>query len=152
MKDWLKSYLLEKSVEALGASRTESEEHSPGTGRLKWPEVEQRKYERVPIHFPVIYQIGNETIRGTTVNVSNEGIMVESHLPSKGLLEIFDILGEKEGFHLEIRCIHEGQTYLRDVEIKHLHLDSSGKGPCRFRVGFWLPLVHVTKSTAKQKA
>ena len=107
MRDWLKSYLLEKSIEALGESRTEPKEDSPASGKSKWPEVEQRKYERVSVHLPVVYQIGTETITGTTVNVCNEGMIVESHLPSKRVLKVFDILSGKERYRLEIKCFHD---------------------------------------------
>ena len=125
MQDSLKPYLLEKSIEALRELGIE----------------EQRRYERVSLGFPVVYEIGKLTLTGTTVNACNEGMMVESHLPPKRMLEVFGVLSEKEKYRLKIRCVQGGKTYLRDAEVRHFHLHSSGSGTCRFTVGLWMPII-----------
>lgn len=102
---------------------------------------EQRKYERSWVEFPVIYKIGRNTLTGSTVNACNEGILVESYLSSKTALRIFKILNKKSVYRLELEYTYEGNTYLRDAEIKHFHLDFSGSEPYRFTVGFCIPKI-----------
>jgi len=102
---------------------------------------EQREYERSCIEFPVIYTIGGVTLTGSTLNVCNEGILVESCLSAKSVLKVFKILNRQPGYRLEVEYSYGGNTYLRDAEVKHFHLDFSGSDPYRLRVGFWIPRI-----------
>jgi hypothetical protein len=45
--------------------------------------TEQRTTERFWVELPVLYKIGRNTVTGSTVNVCNEGMLVESYLSSK---------------------------------------------------------------------
>ncbi|NIQ38958.1 MAG: hypothetical protein GTN81_10265 [Proteobacteria bacterium] len=103
--------------------------------------TEQRKYERLWIESPVVYKIGRNTLTGSMVNACNEGILVESYLSSKTASKVFRILNRKPAHRLEMTYSLEGKTYLRDAEIRHFHLDYSGKDPYRLTVGFWIPKV-----------
>ncbi len=102
---------------------------------------EQRKYDRLWIESPVVYRIGRNTLTGSMVNACNEGIFVESYLSSKTTLRVFKILNRKPEYRLEVKYSFGTKTYLRDAEIKHFHLDFSGKDPYRFTVGFWIPKI-----------
>ena len=101
--------------------------------------TERRKHERFVVEFPLSYKIGGKTLGGSTVNVCNEGILVESFLSSETALEIFKTLKRKPNHRLAIEFSYEGSTDLRDVEIKHFHLDFSGSEAYRLTVGFYLP-------------
>ncbi len=102
---------------------------------------EQRKYDRLWIESPVVYRIGRNILTGSMVNASNEGILVESYLSSKTVLRVFKILNRKPEYRLEVKYSLGPKTYRRDAEIKHFHLDFSGKDPYRFTVGFWIPKI-----------
>ena len=102
---------------------------------------EQRRHERLRAEWPVVYKIGRNTHTGTTVNVSNEGILVESFLSSKAVSKILTILMRTPGYSLEVEYTCEGETYRRDAKLMHFHLDCSGREPYRFTVGFWIPKV-----------
>jgi hypothetical protein len=104
-------------------------------------EVEQRRNERLWVEFPVLYKIGGSTITGSTVNVSNEGILVESYLSSKTAFRIFKVLNKKPRYRLEVEYTYEGTTYRRDAEIKHFHADFAGSEPYRFTMGFNIPKI-----------
>ena len=104
-------------------------------------DTEQRRYERVWVEFPVVYKIAGNTLTGSTVNASNEGMMIESFLSSKTALKIFKILNKKPGYRLEVRYTYREHTYLREAEIKHFHLDFSGSEPYRYTAGFWIPKI-----------
>lgn len=139
MRDWLKSYLVEKSMEALQESRTETEEDKPSSGESNWPDTERRQYERVSARFPVFYDLGRESVTGTTVNVCDEGMLVESFLHRTRVLEVFDILSDKTRSRLKVTCIYAGKSYVQKAEVKHFHIASSLSRFCRVTVGFWIP-------------
>lgn len=101
--------------------------------------TERRKHERFPVEFPLSYKIGGKTLGGSTVNVCNEGILVESFLSSKTALKVFKTLEKNPNHRLEVEFTYDGNTDLRDVEIKHFHLDFSGSEAYRLTVGFHLP-------------
>jgi hypothetical protein len=49
--------------------------------KTKMIEKERRKDRRVPVEFPVVYEIQEICVPGKAVNGWNEGLMVECHLP-----------------------------------------------------------------------
>jgi len=102
---------------------------------------DRRRHERFCVEFPLTYRIGRRTLMGNAVNVCNEGIMVESYLSSRAALEVFKILKSKPNYRLGVEFSYEGNTDLRDVQVKHFHLDFSGSEAYRFTVGFWLSRV-----------
>jgi hypothetical protein len=104
-------------------------------------DTEQRKHERLWVEFPVVYKIGRHTLTGSTVNASNEGILVESYLSSKTAFKIFKILNKKPAYHLTAEYTVGEKTYRRDAVVKHFHADFSGAQPYRFTVGLWIPRI-----------
>ena len=102
---------------------------------------EQRKHQRSPVEFPVVYKVGGTTLTGSTLNASNEGILVESCLSAKTAFKVFKVLNRKPGYRLKIEYSYGGNTYLRDAEVKHFRLDFSGGDPYHLRIGFWIPKI-----------
>jgi hypothetical protein len=100
---------------------------------------EKRRFERLLADLPVIYKIGRHTLTGTTVNVSNEGLFVESSLSAKTASNVFKTLCKNPKYRLEMEYSYQGRAYVRDAEVKHFHMDSSGSGPYRLKIGFWIP-------------
>ena len=140
MKDWMKPYLLEKSVEALRELGIEYEEDQQTIAKKpKELKIDQRGCERVWVEIPVIYRIGRTTITGSTVNACHEGFMVESYLSSRTASKVFTILRKNPNYRLKLKYTYKGKTYLRKAEIKHFHFDFSGNEPYRLTVGFWIP-------------
>ena len=139
MKDWMKPYLVEKSVEALRELGIEYKEDEATAKKSKDLKIDQRGYERTWVEVPVIYRIGRMTITGSSVNACNEGFMVESYLSSKTASKVFRILRKEPKYRLKLKYTYKGATYLRKAEVKHFHFDFSGDEPYRFTVGFWIP-------------
>jgi hypothetical protein len=102
---------------------------------------DRRKHERVSVELPLAYRIGKKTLLGSTVNVCHEGILVESYLSSRTALDVFKVMKKMQNLRLDVEFTYEGKRDLRDVEIKHFHLDYSGCEAYRFTVGFWLPRI-----------
>ncbi len=100
---------------------------------------EQRKYETIRTEWPVVYEIGSNTLTGSTVNVCNEGMMVESYLSTRTVWKVFKILHKKSEYRLVVKYAYKGNTYFRNAEVKHFYLDFSVGEPYRFTVGFWIP-------------
>jgi hypothetical protein len=101
--------------------------------------IERRKQVRFPAEFPLSYKIGRTTVGGNAVNVCHEGLMVESFLCSGTALKVFKALKKQPSQRLEVEFTYSGDTDLRDVEVKHFHLDFSGAEAYRLTVGFYLP-------------
>jgi hypothetical protein len=139
MKDWMKPYLVEKSLETLRELGIEYKEDEATAKKSKDLQIDQRGYERTWVEVPVIYRIGRTTITGSSVNACNEGFMVESYLSSKTASKVFRILRKEPKYRLKLKYTYKGATYLRKAEVKHFHFDFSGDEPYRFTVGFWIP-------------
>jgi hypothetical protein len=101
---------------------------------------ERRKYKRVLVEFPVTYKIRRTTILGRALNASNEGMMVESYLDLKTALRILGALKKKRKYRLNIEFTYK-KTYRTEAEVRHFHLDFSGKEPCRSVFGFFTPKI-----------
>ena len=101
--------------------------------------AERRRHERFPVEFPLNYKIGRKTLMGNARNVCTEGILVESYLSSRAALEMLKLLKKRPRDRLGVEFTYQGNTDVRDVEIKHFHLHFSGSEAYRLTVGFWLP-------------
>jgi len=141
MRDWVKPYLVEKSIEALRELGIEYKEDEAIAEKSRELRIEQRQYERLWVEFPVLYRVGRNTVTGSTVNACSTGFMVESYLSSKSASRVFNILKKKPEYRLEVEYTYEGKTYRRKAEIKHFHFDFSGSEPYRFTVGLWIPRI-----------
>ena len=106
------------------------------------PSAEQRGYERFVVEVPVSFRIGGIDLSGTTVNASDEGMLVEFYLSSKAALTIFKTLNKKPNHRLEVEYLYEQERYVREAEITHFQLIFPGSEPYRFKVGFWIPKEH----------
>ena len=136
MKDEMKTYLLQKSIEALkesGIDYTEDRVIAERSNKLK---IEQREQERTWVEFPVTYKIGRCKITGSTVNACSQGMMVESYLSSRSAARVFKILRKKPNYHLKLNYEYKGSSHQRPAEVKHFHFDFSGSEPYRFTAGF----------------
>ncbi|NIS63006.1 MAG: hypothetical protein GTO13_20610 [Proteobacteria bacterium] len=102
---------------------------------------EQRKYETIRTEWPVVYEIGSNTLTGSTVNVCNEGMMVESNLSLETAAQILKTLAKKRDHKLDVRFTYNKRAYRPQAEIRHFHLDFLGNGMCRSVAGFFMPAI-----------
>lgn len=100
---------------------------------------DERKDKRVPLKYPLSYRIGGMKLRGTTVNASNEGILIKTPLSLETAFAIFKTLDRKSNYLTELEVILEGKICQVDAEIRHFHLDCSGQKPYLFRAGLRFP-------------
>jgi hypothetical protein len=98
--------------------------------------IDRRKDMRIFVNRPAHFDIRKTSLKGITVNASEEGIMVESVLPLETAAEMFRSLGEEPNYWTSLYVTIEEDTYFTEAEVKHYHLDSSSGERFILRVGF----------------
>ena len=105
---------------------------------------ERRNSERTHVEVPVSFEIGKNTFFGTTANLSDDGMMIESSLAPENVRRIFKALLKTEECPIEVNYSIKGKSFSRPGKIKHYHLDfSGGQSACRFFVGVWIPKLKI---------
>ena len=103
-------------------------------------EEERRDSERIKVEVPVTFEIGKNIFFGTTANLSDDGMMIESSLARENVRRIFKALLKTDEPPIKVNYSIKGRPFSRPGKIKHYHLDSSGEqSACRFSFGVWIP-------------
>jgi hypothetical protein len=107
-------------------------------------EEERRNSERIKVEMPISFEIGKNTFFGTTANLSDDGMMIESSLAPENVRRIFKALLKTEECPIEVNYSIKGKSFSRPGKIKHYHLDFSGsESACRFSFGVWIPKLKI---------
>ena len=103
-------------------------------------EEERRDSERIPFEIPVTFEIGRNTFFGTTSNLCDNGMMIESSLAQVNIRRILKTLLKADECQVEVNYSVKGRLFSRPGKIRHYHLDFLGsKAACRFSFGVWIP-------------
>ena len=103
-------------------------------------EEERRDSERMTFEIPVTFEIGKNTFFGTTTNLCNDGMMIESSLAYGNVRRMLKVLLKTEECPVEVNYSIKSKPFSRPGKIRHYHLDfSGGKSACRFSFGVWIP-------------
>jgi len=103
-------------------------------------EEERRDSERIKVEIPVVFGISRHAFSGTMVNVSDDGMMVESSLAPKNVRKILKALAKADECPVKVRYAIGSNSFSRSGKIKHYHLDFLGVGSAyRFAFGVWIP-------------
>lgn len=103
-------------------------------------EEERRRSGRCNVEIPVSCEIGKNTVLGTTANLSDDGMMIESSLARENLRRILKTLLKTDECLIKVDYSVRGKSFSRPGKIRHLHLDFSGaQSACRFSFGVWIP-------------
>jgi len=114
-------------------------------GGGKTPGEEKRNSERIPFEIPVTFEIGSDTFSGTTANLCNDGMMIESSLAHRNVRRIFKALLKAEECPIDVNYSVNGRIFSRPGTIRHYHLDFLGsKSACRFSFGVWIPKLKMS--------
>ena len=107
-------------------------------------EEERRDSERIEVEMPVSFEIGRNTFFGTTANLCDDGMMIESSLAHGNVRRIFKVLLKTQECPVEVNYSVKGRWFSRPGKIKHYHLDFSGsESACRFSFGVWIPKLKI---------
>jgi hypothetical protein len=101
---------------------------------------ERRSSRRVGIEIPVTFTVGRYTFFGTTADLSEDGMMIESSLARKNIRKVLRNLLRDRDCPVRVTYTAEGKSFTRRGVVKHYHLDFSG-GISVFRLAFgvWIP-------------
>jgi hypothetical protein len=103
-------------------------------------EEEKRNSERIPFEIPVTFDIGRNTFFGTTSNLADDGMMIESSLAQANIRKILKTLLKADECQVEVNYSVKGRLFSRPGKIRHYHLDFLGStSACRFSFGVWIP-------------
>jgi len=107
-------------------------------------EEERRDSERIKVEMPVSFEIGRDTFFGTTANLCDDGMMIESSLAYGNVRRIFKVLLKTQECPVEVNYSIRGRSFSRPGKIKHYHLDFSGsESACRLSFGVWIPKLKI---------
>jgi hypothetical protein len=128
--------------------REEGRDATPGvtdSNRRELPlEEERRSSERNKLEMPVSVEIGRNTFFGTTANLSDDGMMIESSLAHENVRRIFKVLLKADECPVRVNYSVKGKSFSRPGRIKHFLLDcSGGRLACRFSFGVWIPKLRM---------
>ncbi len=88
---------------------------------------------------PVSGEIGKNTFFGTTANLSDDGMMIESSLAPENVRRIFKVLLKTDECQVKVNYSVKGKSFSRPGKIKYFHVDcSDGKSACRFPFEVWI--------------
>ena len=107
-------------------------------------EEERRNSERNKLEMPVSVEIERNTFFGTTADLSDDGMMIESSLVPQNVRRIFKVLLKADECPVRVSYSVKGKSFSRPGRIKHFHLDcSGGRSACRFSFGVWIPKLRM---------
>ena len=107
-------------------------------------EMERRNSKRVKIEIPVTFEIGRKTFSGTTSNLSDDGMVIESSFARKNIQKVLKTLFKGDDCPVQVNYSTEGTSCTRRGTVKHYHLDFSGsKSVYRLRFGVWIPKLRI---------
>jgi hypothetical protein len=107
-------------------------------------EEERRGSDRIEVEMPASFEIGRNTFFGTTANLCDDGMMIESSLAHGNVRRIFKVLLKTQECAVDVNYSIRGKSFSRPGKIKHYHLDFSGsESACRFSFGVWIPKLKI---------
>jgi hypothetical protein len=107
-------------------------------------EEERRNSQRNKLEMPVSVEIGRNTFFGTTADLSDDGMMIESSLVPENVRRIFKVLLKADECPVRVNYSVKGRSFSRPGRIKHFHLDfPGGRLACRFSFGVWIPKLRM---------
>jgi hypothetical protein len=107
-------------------------------------EEERRKSKRMEIEIPVTFQVEKGTFFGTTANISDDGMMIESSFARRNIQRVLRTLLRESESGVRVNYTAEGKSFTRRGIIKHYHLNfSGGESAYRLSFGVWIPKLRM---------
>ncbi|NIQ39970.1 MAG: hypothetical protein GTN81_15495 [Proteobacteria bacterium] len=103
-----------------------------------------RNSDRQEIEIPVTFQVGRRTFSGTTANLSEDGMMIESSFARENIRKVLRNLLKTRECPVRVKYFAEGKSFTRRGVIKHYHLDFlGGESVYRLSFGVWVPKLRM---------
>jgi len=107
-------------------------------------EEDRRNSERIKIETPVTFEVGRRTFFGTTANLSDDGMMIESSFARDNIRKVLRNLLKSGECPVGVNYTARGKSLTRRGVIKHYHLNfSGGESVYRLSFGVWIPKLRM---------
>jgi len=114
------------------------------TWRISFVEEDKRNSKRVKIETPVTFEVGRKTFFGTTGNLSDDGMMIESSFARDNIRKVLRNLLKSGECPVRVNYTAQGKSLTRRGVIKHYHLNfSGGQSVYRLSFGVWIPKLRI---------
>ena len=105
---------------------------------------ERRDSKRVKIEIPITFEVGRKTFFGTTANLSDDGMMIESSFARENIRKVLRRLLKAKECPVQVNYAVEGKQFSRRGMIRHYHLSfSGGESAYRLSFGVWIPQLRM---------
>ncbi len=105
---------------------------------------EMRHSSRLGTEIPVTFQVGKNTFSGTSANLSDDGMLIESSFARENVRKVMRNLLKTRECPVRVSYAAEGKLFTRNGIIKHYHLDFLGsQSVYRLSFGVWIPKLRM---------
>lgn len=103
-------------------------------------EGEMRNSRRVKIEIPVTFELGKRIFSGTTANLSDDGMLIESSFARDNIRRVLRSLLRSKECQVRVNYAAQGKSFTRRGIVKHYRLEFlGGESAYRLSFGVWVP-------------
>jgi hypothetical protein len=107
-------------------------------------EEDRRSSKRVHIETPITFALGRKTFFGTTANLSDDGMMIESSFARDNIRKVLKRLLRGGECPVKVNYTARGRSFTRQGIVRHYHLKfSGGQSVYRLSFGVWIPKLRI---------
>jgi hypothetical protein len=105
---------------------------------------EKRNSKRADIETPITFALGRRKFFGTTANLSDDGMMIESSFARENIRRVLRRLLRSTECPVRIDYTAEGKSFTRRGIIKHYQVTfPGGQSVHRLAFGVWIPKLRI---------
>lgn len=105
---------------------------------------EKRNSQRTKIEIPLTFKVGRRRFSGTTANLSDDGMLIESSFAKENVRKLLRRLLQNEECPVVIDYTARGKSFTRRGMIRHFQLSFSGRQRAyRLSIGVWIPKLRI---------
>ena len=105
---------------------------------------EKRNSRRVEIEIPITFTVGRRTFFGTTANLSDDGMRIESSFARENIRKVLRRFLKGDECPVRVNYTAKGKSLTRRGIIKHYQLNFPGsQSVYRLSFGVWIPKLRL---------
>jgi hypothetical protein len=112
--------------------------------RISFVEQERRTSQRIQFETPITFEVEKRRFFGTTANLSDDGMMIESSFARDKVRRVIRRLMRGDNCPVQVTYTARGKSLTRQGMIKHYRVDySDGQSVYRLSFGVWIPKLRM---------
>jgi hypothetical protein len=105
---------------------------------------ERRNSRRLKIEIPITFELGKKKFFGTTANLSDDGMRIESSFARENIRKVLRRLLKGDECPVRVNYAAEAKSFKRRGIIKHYQLNFPGRQSVyRLSFGVWIPKLRM---------